>query len=135
MQHLTAHNENIGRLLLRAGIAFVFIWFGIDKFVHTDIWFAWIPAWLPVANNYLFMYALGAFETLLGTSLLLGAFTRACAAIAAIFFFVIILSFGLNEIMVRDAGLFFLTIALAFLGPGKWSIDWHKELKKTHKQW
>ncbi len=34
------------RWTLIAGLAFVFIYFGIDKFVHPLIWIGWMPAWL-----------------------------------------------------------------------------------------
>ena len=36
--HLIKTHSHYGTLIARIGIAFVFFWFGIDKFIHPAMW-------------------------------------------------------------------------------------------------
>lgn len=129
------NKEDIGRLLLRIGLGSVFLWFGIDKFFKPVAWTKWIPEWfnafLPV-DQFTFIYALGAFETLIGLLVLIGFCTRIVAVLAGLSLFGIIASWGLNEIMIRDAGLMFLAFGMALLGSGKLSLD--EKFAKTRQK-
>ena len=62
-------------LFLRLGLAFVFFWFGIDKFFHPGYWLnAWVPASIVQLAGLVYLsanalvYAIGVFELLVGTS-------------------------------------------------------------------
>lgn len=109
------------RFLFRLALAFVFIAFGIWKFIDPGYWFAWIPRYalpyLPVTKTVA-MYLLGAVETVIGAAVLFDFRTRAAAAIAAVMLAAIIMSFGWSEMMVRDVGVFLIALGLAF-GKGK----------------
>ena len=74
------------RFLFRLALAFVFIAFGIWKFIDPAYWFAWIPQYalpyLPVTKTVA-MYVLGAVETALGAAVLFDFRTRAASTIAA----------------------------------------------------
>ena len=108
-------------LLLRLGLALVFLWFGIDKFIHPDYWInAWLPLWLQNVlsrfniGNLNFVYANGIFEVVLGLGFVFNIFVKLFALLAVLFLLVVILSFGLNEVTVRDAGLIGTALALLF---------------------
>ncbi len=108
-------------LLLRLGLAFVFLWFGIDKFINPDYWFnAWMPLWLQgfLGNlgigNLNFIYANGIFEIVIGLGLVFNIFVKFFAFLIILFLLFVIFSFGLNEIVIRDVGLIGSALALLF---------------------
>lgn len=108
-------------LLLRLGLAFVFLWFGIDKFIHPDYWInAWLPLWFQGIlgrlgiGNLNFIYANGIFEVVIGLGLVFNIFVKFLAFLIILFLLFVILSFGLNEVIVRDVGLIGAALALLF---------------------
>lgn len=108
-------------LFLRLGLAFVFFWFGIDKFIHPDYWInAWTPAWFQSLLDRFnigalnFIYANGIFEIVLGLGFVFNIFVKLLALLAILFLLAVIFSFGLNEITVRDVGLIGSALALLF---------------------
>jgi uncharacterized membrane protein YphA (DoxX/SURF4 family) len=116
-------NEDVGKLLLRVGLGGVFLWFGIDKFVHPEIWLNYIPEWFPMlVSEGLFINLLGIVESLIGFFVLVGFYSQIAAGIAALMLVPIIFSLGYNELMVRDVGLFFLAVGIAVLGSGRYSL-------------
>lgn len=104
-------------LALRLGLAFVFLWFGIDKFINPTYWLnAWVPPGLVSflgtigLSGVEFMYLNGIFEVLVGISLVSGMFLRFFAGAGLLFLavasIVITLTTGtFSEILVRDVGL------------------------------
>lgn len=106
-------------LSLRIGLAFVFLWFGVDKFIHPEYW---ASAWLPSSIEGVlasigispvdFMYLNGIVEVLIGASLILNVFIETFSFIAIVFLIGIAAFHGFNEIVVRDIGLIsgFLTL-------------------------
>ena len=116
-------NEDVGKLLLRVGLGGVFLWFGIDKFVHPEIWVNYIPEWFPmIVSEGLFINLLGIVESLIGFFVLVGFYSQFAAGFAALMLIPIIFSLGYNEIMVRDVGLFFMAVGIVFLGSGRYSL-------------
>lgn len=106
---------------LRLGLAFVFLWFGIDKFIHPDYWIsAWLPQWFQNVlaglniGNLNFIYANGIFEVVIGLGFLFNIFVKMFALFTALFLLAVIFSFGLNEVIVRDMGLIGAALALLF---------------------
>jgi len=106
-------------LALRIGLALVFLWFGIDKFLHPGYW---ADAWLPrsiadiverigLSRNE-FMYLNGIFEIIIGTSIISTIFIRFFAAAAVVFLISVFIFHGFNEIIVRDFGLIGALVAL-----------------------
>ena len=64
---------NLGKhsqLVLRLGLAFVFGWFGIDKFLHLQNWYGWIPQWMGFVPRDLFLYAVAVVEVILAILLI-----------------------------------------------------------------
>ena len=118
------NKNDLGMLLLRIGLGSVFLWFGIDKFIHPNIWVSYIPQWFPMMMPVsAFILLLGIVETLVGTLVLLGLFTRIAAGVSAFMLIPIIISLGVNEIGVRDFGLFLLALGVSALGAGGYSLD------------
>lgn len=122
--HVT-HSTNMvqslkySHLALRIGLALVFLWFGIDKFLHPGYW---ADAWLPnsiaafvermgISRNE-FMYLNGIFEIIVGTSIISTIFLRVFAAAAIVFLLSVSIFHGFNEIIVRDLGLIGGLVAL-----------------------
>ena len=108
-------------LFLRLGLALVFLWFGIDKFIHPNYWInAWTPLWLQSIlsrlniGNLNFIYADGIFEIVLGLGFIFNIFVKLFALLAIVLLLAIALSFGLNEVIIRDAGLIGAALALLF---------------------
>lgn len=120
--------RNPAMLLLRVGLAFVFGWFGVDKFLHVQNWYGWIPSWMSFIPKDPFLYALGAAEVVLAILLLTNKFARIAAIICAAFLVGVIFSFGINDITVRDIGLIAMAAAIALSHVPK------KELIYKHKK-
>ncbi len=109
------------QLALRIGLAAVFFWFGIDKFIHPHYW---IDAWVPGGVISFFdrfglsdvnlVYLVGIFELLVGTSLLSMLFIRFFSLAAVGFLAAITIVHGPNETLVRDIGLAGGLLALSF---------------------
>src|SRR3989344_2142438 len=107
----------LAHFLLRLGLAFVLVYFGIDKAIHPDNWLAWIPASilgvLPLTPQ-LFLLIQGVIETIMGVILLFGFLVRPVAVLTAILLISIVAFWGLNEITTRDMGLLGAVLYLFF---------------------
>jgi uncharacterized membrane protein YphA (DoxX/SURF4 family) len=104
---------------LRAGLVVVFLWFGIDKFIHAQYWLdAWVPQGVEAFVVSIgigatdLMYLMGIFEVLIATSLATGFFMRFFAAAASVFLVALMLTHGISEVLVRDVGLLGGLVAL-----------------------
>ncbi|MDO8435714.1 MAG: hypothetical protein Q7S89_03490 [bacterium] len=100
--------------LLRIALAFVFVWFGVDKFFHPALWEAYMPEWilsnLPFSLNA-FMTLQGIGETVIGI-LLLTPWFRFGALLAGLLLLAIVPIVGLTDIGIRDIALLLVAIAL-----------------------
>lgn len=108
-------------LFLRLGLAAVFIWFGVDKFLHPEYW---LSAWVP--QNILsfalkigvsgtdVVYASGVFELLVGASILSNIFIKIFSVLALVFLVTVLFTFGISEVLVRDIGLMGGFLSLLF---------------------
>ena len=107
-------------IILTFGLAAVFLWFGIDKFIDPNYWItAWVPQWILKFLSIVkvqpteFIFLNGAFEILIGISLISGILSRFFAFLGALFILAVIVSVGLNEVTVRDIGLLGGLLAIA----------------------
>ncbi|HXK40691.1 MAG: hypothetical protein A3F15_01910 [Candidatus Wildermuthbacteria bacterium RIFCSPHIGHO2_12_FULL_40_12] len=108
-------------IFLRLGLAVVFIWFGVDKFLNPQYWLsAWIPQGaLSVASRVGVsgmdvVYASGVFELLVGASVLSNIFIKIFSVLALIFLVAVLLTFGISEVIIRDVGLMGGFLSLLF---------------------
>ncbi|MBX4206441.1 DoxX family protein [Candidatus Parcubacteria bacterium] len=110
-------NSSIGRLILRLGMAAVYLFFGFSQLFDGLNWVGMVPAWavnlvhLPPA---MIVLGNGAFEVVFGALLAAGLLVRPVAVILAIHLLVIASSFGFTPLGVRDFGLSLATLSLAF---------------------
>lgn len=114
-----AADEATARLLLRVGLAAVFVWFGLDKFVHTGYWAMWVPdALAPVFATDAGLYALGLVEVGLGAGLLWQHRWLREVALATAAYLALIVAFQGVVPVVRDLGLLGAATYLALRTPG-----------------
>lgn len=100
------------QLVLRIGLAIVFLWFGIDKFIQPQYW---LDAWVPVSVQSMvgrigimprdFIHLNGIFEILVGLSLATGFFLRYFAIAGAVFLVAVSVTHAFSEVLIRDVGL------------------------------
>jgi len=93
----------------------------VDKFLNPQYWLsAWIPqSVLSIAsrvgiNGMDVVYASGIFELLVGASVLSNIFIKIFSVLALIFLVVVLFTFGISEVLVRDIGLMGGFLALLF---------------------
>ena len=111
-------------VVLRLGLATVYLWFGLTQLTDSGAWVSWVPAWTAALglDPELVVLLNGAFETLLGACLAFGLFVRYAALALALHLFVIIFEIGLTAIGVRDFGLALATLALALYGSDSFAL-------------
>ena len=139
-------NKKYSAAIIRVGVAFVLLWFGINQLVNPESFLGYIPQWLyphdaqmqhghpmqlmhniPVPSVHTVLMGNGIFETTAGILLLIGLFTRVTAFIAALHLLVIAFSLGYNDIAIRDIGLAIMAASLVFSGAGPLSLDSKKK--------
>ncbi|HSD12122.1 MAG TPA: DoxX family membrane protein [Patescibacteria group bacterium] len=102
-------------IVLRFAVGAVFLWFGVDKWIHPSAWYGWIPAWvddrLPVSLDT-FLWWNGAFEFVIGILMVSGRMLRGASVAAGLFLAGIAVTLGANEVTVRDAALTGCCLAL-----------------------
>jgi uncharacterized membrane protein YphA (DoxX/SURF4 family) len=114
MRMFRRQSDELVIMVLRFSIGSVFLWFGIDKWIHPEAWFAWVPTWFwPfIGDGKLFMVANGVFEFALGVLFVAGRLLRPASALAGAFLIGVMLAVGANEVTVRDTALFGSCLAL-----------------------
>ena len=98
----------ISHTILRLGLAIVFLWFGVSKFIQPDYWLA---AWVP---SLLVIYCLAVFEIFVAISLASNMFVDIFAFLAALMLVAVGLSHGFNQALAQDIGLGAGLMALVF---------------------
>lgn len=117
---MVMQRESYAKWLLIAGLAFVFGYFGIDKFVHPDIWIGWMPTWMDGLlglNRDVWLNITGAAEVVIAVLLLIPVrvVQRAGAILVALHLIAVLTQVGWNDVGIRDIGLLLSAISLAFL--------------------
>ena len=142
--------KNYSPVVLRIGISMVFLWFGITQIINPNSFLGYVPGWIfphplqmihehpfqlvhdfPITPHLLIM-GNGIFETIFGTMLILGIFTRIASFLLGLHLLGIMVSLGYNDIAVRDFGLALSTFAIFLHGPDNWCFD--KKLRKVKKR-
>ena len=121
----TEKMQKAAPVVLRIGLALVFLWFGFAQLLHTSMWLGLIPKWVTGMSGLqavTLVHFNGAFEIVFGICLLFGFFTRVVTLLFALHMIHIALTLvaasGLTAISVRDLGLSFAAVTLFLLGPG-----------------
>jgi len=116
--------SDFASLILRIGIAFVFFYFGLDKFIHMQANINIIDS-LGIPNALLCTIFLGILYILIGAGFLIGLFVRLIAIIASIVFVltIILFWFKLHIFIPRDIGMLAALLFLVLNGGGRISLD------------
>lgn len=122
-------------VVLRIGIAVVFLWFGINQISDPSQWLDYVPQWVSSLSGLsipTIVFLNGIFEITFGAALLLGFFTRFVSLILALHMLDIMTIVGLNAIGVRDFGLSIAIIAIFMDGDDFLTLDKfiEKEIEK-----
>lgn len=108
------------RFLLICGLAFVFLYFGIDKLVHPVVWIGWMPPWMEGLGGFTsveWLKAVAVGEIVIGVLMLIPfrALQKVGAFLAALHLIAVLTQTGWNDIAVRDIGLLFMAMSLLLL--------------------
>lgn len=107
-----------GQVVLRYGLAVVFLYFGFSQLFDSLRWVALVPSWavelihLPPA---MIVLANGVFDLIGGTLLVFGLWVRPVAYVLSLHVLLIAASLGVTPVGVRDFGLAMATLALGLL--------------------
>lgn len=121
--------SSYAKLILRAGLSFVFLWFGFTQLFDQSAWVALIPKGILAATGLqaeVFVIINGAFEICMAALLVFGIRTRVVAGLLALHLIAIIGDLGLTAIAVRDVGLIFALIAVILHGTDAYSLEQKK---------
>lgn len=119
-------SQNIGLIILRLALAFVFLWFGFSQISDAAIWTSFVPDWATIiAPAGTLVLLNGLLEIIAGSMLAFGLFSRYVSFLLGIHLFIIAVSFGLTAIGVRDIGLALATFALSFIGNDNLAISYY----------
>lgn len=118
-------NPKYAQLILRAGLSFVFLWFGLNQILDQSMWVSLIPSRIVSLSGLsaeTIVIFNGAFEVVMAVLLVLGIRVRVVAILLVLHMFTIVWDLGLSAIAVRDIGLMFALLSVAFAGPDDYCL-------------
>ena len=113
-------------VVLRIGLAAMYLWFGFSEVLNPDLWTTWVPTWassLTGLTPHTIVYINGGFEIAMGAFLAFGLAVRWVALILAAHMALIVYEIGFDAIGVRDAAIAAATLALGLGGADWLSLD------------
>lgn len=116
--HTLLANKNLPALLLRIGLAIIFLYAAISSFVNPQDWVGYLPGMLTErVSSDILLKLFSVYELLLAAWLLSGIYVRyAALACAATLAGIVVTNFELFAITFRDIALIFAALALAAFG-------------------
>jgi uncharacterized membrane protein YphA (DoxX/SURF4 family) len=114
--------QRVGVVVLRYGLAMVFLYFGFSQLMQPAVWAGIVPQWalaLSGLSGETVVRINGVFEVAAAALLLLGVWVRYVAAVLALHIAPIALTLGLEPEGVRDFGLAAASLALALIEGGR----------------
>lgn len=113
-------------IVLRIGMALVFLWFGYSQVSDQVQWVAYVPesivnlSGLKVETLVLLN---GLFELVFGAALLVGFWTRTAALLLALHMLEITYIVGFDATGVRDFGISIAAISVFLYGKDRFTLD------------
>lgn len=96
----------LSHLLLSWGLGLTFLWIGIDMFRHPEAWMGYLPGSLPFGiPRETLLPAVAVFDALLGIFLMVRVWPKVTAFLASIHLAGILVTQGIDQVVVRDVGL------------------------------
>lgn len=111
--------QSFAPVVLRLGLAAVFLWFGLSELVHPAMWTSYIPTWLvnSININVTGLVILnGLFEVVMAILLAFGILSRWVALLLLAHLVGIIVEVGLDPVGIRDVGLAFGLLSVVLQG-------------------
>ena len=108
-------------VILRFGLAIVFLWFGFSQLKNPEPWTGLLPGFLN--SSVAFIYFNGIFEIIFAFLLMIGLFTRVVSFILGLHLVGIIFSLGYGAVAVRDVGLAIVTFSIFLHGADEFCLD------------
>jgi len=118
--------SHLAPVILRLGLVFVFVWFGLNQLLYPVRWESYIPEWvLSVSGQSAekFVYMNAWFELVCAVLLALGSRIRFVASLLVVHMLTIIFAVGFTAVGVRDIGLMLALVAVVLHGPDMYSLD------------
>ena len=121
MAKLLSNKTHVASLLLRIGLAVIFLYAAISSFVSPQDWIGYLPQFAKkIISGDVLLKIFSVYELGLVVWLLSGKYIKYAAGLAALTLGGIVLSnFSLFVITFRDIALIFAAIALAVLNLDK----------------
>ena len=113
-------------VILRLGLAMVFIWFGMNQILNQSMWLTFIPDWasrLTGMGAATLVLVNGIFEVVFALLLAFGIQIRIVATLLFLHMILIVSDVGIDPVGVRDVGLMFALLSVALHGPDTLSVD------------
>ncbi len=117
LKSLNFYNVNMASLLLRIGLAAVFVYAAVSAFLTPNAWLSYIPDFTTkYVSAKVSLDVMSVFQLVLAAVLISGKYLKYAAALSVLILTGILL-FSLNELLItfRDIGLIFMAAALIFL--------------------
>ncbi len=112
-------------LLLRTGIAIVFLWFGFSQLKNPMNWTRMVPDYInliiPLSKTTL-IYMNGLFEVVFATLLLLGVYPRIVSLFLGLHLIHIVSIVGYGAVGARDFALAIATFSIFFSGSDEFCL-------------
>lgn len=118
--------KQLAPVVLRIGLALVFIWFGTQQLLDVKMWVGLVPDFVISISHVsatTLVHFNGAFEIVFGLALLVGISTRVTAFLLALHIIDIMFVVGYGPIGVRDFGLSVATVAIFLNGADFFTLD------------
>lgn len=114
---MTIEQYKLASLLLRIGLAFVFLYAAIASFLDPNSWIGYFPLFLrQLMRPQILLSGFSVYEILLAIWLLSGKYAFYSASLTGLTLSgIIIPNLGAWDIIFRDVGLLFAALALAVL--------------------
>ncbi len=122
--------SNIAPVVLRLGLAAVYVWFGFSQLSNPNMWTSLVPAWasgLLGMSTLTIVHLNGVFEIIAGGMLAFGFYVRLVSGLLFIHLLIIATHLGIGPVGVRDFGLSFATLALFLFGEDEHCLSAKKD--------
>jgi uncharacterized membrane protein YphA (DoxX/SURF4 family) len=113
-------------IVLRLGLAGVFVWFGMSQILNQAVWTSFIPDWamhLTGLSAVTLVSLNGIFEVVASILLVLGLWVRPVASLLFLHMCGIVVSVGLDSIGVRDIAIAAGLLSIVLYGND--ILSWH----------
>jgi uncharacterized membrane protein YphA (DoxX/SURF4 family) len=116
MANFTLHGQSPTQLLLRAGLALMFIYAAISSTTNPNDWIGYLPEVMREHfNAHALLHVFSVWEAVLAIWLLSGQYVKwAALAVAATLGGIVVANFSLFAITFRDMALMLCALALYF---------------------